>query len=161
MSAAKGRPPFRADHVGSLLRPAALRQAFRRHAAKEIGDAEFAELQDQCIRDVVAMHLYEQAIRFARENGFIHNEGIANEVAGKFYLDRGFETIAHTYFRNARYCYLRWGATGKVRQLDELYPSLREEEPMPGPTRTIGAPVFSASRARPIMYGVRRIFSFR
>src|SRR4051794_32909279 len=27
-----GRPPFRADHVGSLLRPAALREAFRRHA---------------------------------------------------------------------------------------------------------------------------------
>jgi 5-methyltetrahydropteroyltriglutamate--homocysteine methyltransferase len=56
MSAAtKGRPPFRADHVGSLLRPAALRQAFRRHAAREIGDAEFGKLQDQCIRDVLAM----------------------------------------------------------------------------------------------------------
>ncbi len=55
MSTAKGRPPFRADHVGSLLRPAALRQAFRRQAAKEIGDAEFCELQDQCIRDVIAM----------------------------------------------------------------------------------------------------------
>lgn len=51
----KGRPPFRADHVGSLLRPPALRQAFRRHAAKEIGDAEFDKLQDQCIRDVVAL----------------------------------------------------------------------------------------------------------
>src|SRR5262245_55853717 len=47
-----GRPPFRADHVGSLLRPAALRQAFRRHAAREISDAEFGKLQDQCIRDV-------------------------------------------------------------------------------------------------------------
>jgi len=55
----KGQPPFRADHVGSLLRPAALRQAFRRHAAREIGDAEFGKLQDQCIRDVVA--LQEQA----------------------------------------------------------------------------------------------------
>ena len=54
-AAAKGRPPFRADHVGSLLRPAALRQAFRQHAAKEIGDAEFGKLQDQCIRDVLAM----------------------------------------------------------------------------------------------------------
>ena len=51
----KGRPPFRADHVGSLLRPPALRQAFRRHAAKEIGDAEFDRLQDQCIRDVVRL----------------------------------------------------------------------------------------------------------
>jgi 5-methyltetrahydropteroyltriglutamate--homocysteine methyltransferase len=50
-----GRPPFRADHVGSLLRPQALRQAFRRHASDEIGDAEFVKLQDQCIRDVVAL----------------------------------------------------------------------------------------------------------
>jgi 5-methyltetrahydropteroyltriglutamate--homocysteine methyltransferase len=51
----EGRPPFRADHVGSLLRPQALRQAFRRHAGKEISDAEFAQLQDRCIRDVVAL----------------------------------------------------------------------------------------------------------
>lgn len=52
---AKGRPPFHADHVGSLLRPQALKQAFRRHAANEIGDAEFAKAMDQCIRDVVAL----------------------------------------------------------------------------------------------------------
>ena len=51
----KGRPPFRSDHVGSLLRPPALRQAFRRHAAGEIDDPEFDKLQDQCIRDVVAL----------------------------------------------------------------------------------------------------------
>ena len=51
----QGRPPFRADHIGSLLRPPALRQAFRHHAAKEIDDAEFSKLQDQCIRDVVAL----------------------------------------------------------------------------------------------------------
>jgi 5-methyltetrahydropteroyltriglutamate--homocysteine methyltransferase len=51
----KGRPPFRADHVGSLLRPPALKQAFRRHAAKEVSDAEFAAVTDRCIRDAVAM----------------------------------------------------------------------------------------------------------
>jgi methionine synthase II (cobalamin-independent) len=50
-----GRPPFRADHVGSLLRPPALRQAFRRSAAGEIGAREFSEIQDQCTRDVVAL----------------------------------------------------------------------------------------------------------
>ena len=55
--ASKGRPPFRADHVGSLLRPQALRQAFRLHATKELGAAEFTNLQDQCIRDVVALQL--------------------------------------------------------------------------------------------------------
>ena len=53
--AATGRPPFRADHIGSLLRPPALRQAFRQHAAGEIGDAEFERVQERCIRDVVAL----------------------------------------------------------------------------------------------------------
>jgi 5-methyltetrahydropteroyltriglutamate--homocysteine methyltransferase len=52
---APGRPLFRADHIGSLLRPPALRQAFRKHAAKEMDDTEFAQLQDQCIRDVVTL----------------------------------------------------------------------------------------------------------
>ena len=85
--------------------------------------------------------LYEQAIRSARENGFVHVEGVANEVAARFYVARGFEKIAHAYLREARYCYLRWGADGKVRQLDELYPHLREERPVAGPTSTIGAPV--------------------
>ena len=50
-----GRPPFRADHVGSLLRPRGLRHAFRRHASKEIDDGEFARILDQCIRDAVRM----------------------------------------------------------------------------------------------------------
>jgi len=53
MQIAKGRPPFRADHVGSLLRPAALRQAFRAYGAGQIDDPAFAKVQDACIRDVV------------------------------------------------------------------------------------------------------------
>lgn len=52
---AKGRPPFRADHIGSLLRPAALRQAFRDHGAGKISYAAFTQIQEQCIRDVVRM----------------------------------------------------------------------------------------------------------
>ena len=85
--------------------------------------------------------LYEQAIRSARANGFVHKEALANELAARFYAARGFEKIARVYLRDARYGYLRWGADGKVRQLDEMYPHLREEEPAPAPTSTIGAPV--------------------
>src|SRR4029450_2811047 len=48
-------PPFRAHPVGSLLRPQLLRQAFRRHAANEIGDDEFERIQDDCIRAAVRM----------------------------------------------------------------------------------------------------------
>jgi 5-methyltetrahydropteroyltriglutamate--homocysteine methyltransferase len=51
----RGRPPFRADHVGSLLRPDALRHAFRQFAAREIGEDAFGRIQDQCIRDVVEL----------------------------------------------------------------------------------------------------------
>src|SRR3972149_6058064 len=50
-----GRPPFRADHVGSLLPPAVLRQAFKDYFAKRIDDAHFAQIQDECIRDVVKL----------------------------------------------------------------------------------------------------------
>jgi 5-methyltetrahydropteroyltriglutamate--homocysteine methyltransferase len=52
---ADGCPPFRADHIGSLLRPQALRQAFRAHAAKQTSDAEFRAAQDTAIRDVVQL----------------------------------------------------------------------------------------------------------
>src|SRR5262249_9791303 len=77
----------------------------------------------------------------AHTNGFIHNEAVANELAARFYMGRGFEKIGQGYLRDARYGYLQWGAAGKVRQLDELYPGLREEETMPGPASTIGASV--------------------
>jgi 5-methyltetrahydropteroyltriglutamate--homocysteine methyltransferase len=50
-----GRPPFRADHIGSLLRPPVLRQAFRRRAAGEIDEGEFARVQDDAIRAAVRM----------------------------------------------------------------------------------------------------------
>ena len=86
--------------------------------------AEIARIQG---RDLDAERLYEDSLSFARENRFIHNEALANELAGKFYLGRGLRTIAYTYLTNARYCYLRWVALGKVRQIDQNYPGLTEE----------------------------------
>src|SRR6202011_1694232 len=86
--------------------------------------AEIARIEG---RDLDAERLYEKAIRSARENGFVHNEAIAHEVAARFYSARGFETIAHAYLRNARYCYLRWGAAGKVEQLDQRYQLIAQE----------------------------------
>src|SRR5688572_14854482 len=52
---ADGRPPFRADHIGSLLRPAALRKALREHAAKAISDQALRAAQDAAIRDVLKL----------------------------------------------------------------------------------------------------------
>jgi len=89
--------------------------------------AEIARLER---RDADAMRLYEQAVRSAHEHGFVQNEGLAYEVAARFYAARGVESIADAYIRNAKDCYFRWGADGKVRQLDRLYPHLiaTEEE---------------------------------
>jgi PAS domain S-box-containing protein len=90
--------------------------------------AKIARIQGRVLD---AEHLCELAIRSSHANGFVHNEALANEVAGRFYASRGFDKIAQTYLRDARSCYLRWGADGKVRQLDRLYPQIRTEEPRP------------------------------
>jgi PAS domain S-box-containing protein len=100
--------------------------------------AELARLEG---RELDAQRLYEAAIHSAREHGFVQNEGLAHELAANFYAARGFETIAHAYLRNARSCYLRWGADGKVRQLDHAHPHLRQQlAPQPS-TATIGTSV--------------------
>jgi PAS domain S-box-containing protein len=106
--------------------------------------AEVARLEH---RELDAEHCYEDAIRLSREHGFIEDEGLSHELAGRFYSGRGFETIAQTYFRNARYCYLRWGALGKVKQLDELHPLLSEGGPLRTGSGTIGASMESLDLA--------------
>ncbi|HYR50903.1 MAG TPA: AAA family ATPase, partial [Candidatus Eisenbacteria bacterium] len=98
--------------------------------------AEIARIEG---RDLDAMRLYERAIGSARANGFVHNEALANEIAARFYAARGFETNAHAYLRNAKSCYLRWGAEGKVRQLEETHPRLREDHAVASSTATFGA----------------------
>ncbi|MFC0400355.1 trifunctional serine/threonine-protein kinase/ATP-binding protein/sensor histidine kinase [Paraburkholderia rhizosphaerae] len=100
--------------------------------------AEVARIEGRALD---AMDLYEQAIRTARANGFVHNEALANEIAARFYAARGFQTTSRAYVKEARFSYIRWGADGKVRQLDALYPYLRTEETVLAPTRTVEASV--------------------
>ncbi|WP_234017138.1 AAA family ATPase [Nostoc sp. 'Lobaria pulmonaria (5183) cyanobiont'] len=69
-----------------------------------------------------AEEFYEQAIQGARENKYIQEEALAYELAAKHYLARGREKFAQTYMKEAHYCYERWGATAKVRDLETRYP---------------------------------------
>jgi PAS domain S-box-containing protein len=94
--------------------------------------AEVARIEN---RDLEAMRSYEQAIRLARENGFVQDEGIGNELAGRFCLKRGFEKFAHYYLRDARDCYRRWGALGKVKQLEQVYPEIAEQASVRSPPK--------------------------
>jgi predicted ATPase/signal transduction histidine kinase len=100
--------------------------------------AEIARLEG---RDRDAMMMYEQAIQSARKNGFVQNEALAHEIAAGFYAARGVESAVHTYLRSARHCYLRWGALGKVRQLEQVHPWLREESVPTVLNATIDVPV--------------------
>jgi PAS domain S-box-containing protein len=100
--------------------------------------AEIARVEG---RPLDAMDLYERAIEAARANGFVHNEAIACELAARFYSARGFEEIGHLYLGSARQAYLRWGADGKVRQLEELHPWLRPHERAGAAMETIETPV--------------------
>jgi PAS domain S-box-containing protein len=100
--------------------------------------AEIARIQG---RELDAERLYEQAIRSSNANGFVQNEALANELAARFYMARGFEKIAYAYLRDARHNYVRWGAAGKVRHLDELYPQFKADEQAAAPTSTIRTPI--------------------
>jgi predicted ATPase/signal transduction histidine kinase len=88
--------------------------------------AEIARIEG---RDMEAMRLYDQAIRSSQDNNYVHQEALAAEVASRFYRARGFDRIADAYLRDSCACYARWGAQGKVRQLEQRYPQLREASP--------------------------------
>lgn len=71
-----------------------------------------------------AHSLYDQAIEEARTHEYVQNEALANELAGRFYLEHNKEKLAQLYLREARYSYIKWGATAKVALLEAAYPEL-------------------------------------
>ncbi|UFW51988.1 MULTISPECIES: trifunctional serine/threonine-protein kinase/ATP-binding protein/sensor histidine kinase [Bradyrhizobium] len=107
------------------------------HCAALVG-AEIARLEG---RDSDAMRLYEHAVRSARTNGLAAEEGLAYELAANFYAARDYDAFANIYRWSARDAYARWGADGKVRQIDDVYPHLAENAPVLTATDTIGAPI--------------------
>jgi class 3 adenylate cyclase len=71
-----------------------------------------------------AMGFYDQAIKAARENGFIQDEALANELAAKFWVAKGKEEFAGLYLKKAHDGYLLAGARSKVEDLEAEYPQL-------------------------------------
>ncbi|MFN6538982.1 MAG: diguanylate cyclase domain-containing protein [Nostoc sp. EkiNYC01] len=79
-------------------------------------------------RDTQAVDYYDRAIAKAKENQYVHEEALANELAAKFYLRLGKETIARAYIVEAHCAYQRWGAIAKVKQLETQYPQFQSLE---------------------------------
>lgn len=69
-----------------------------------------------------AREYYDRAISLAQENEYVNEEALAYELAGKFYLYINQDHFVHYYFREAHYAFQKWGATAKVKQLEQKYP---------------------------------------
>ncbi len=87
----------------------------------DLVEAELARLRGDAPR---AARLYDQAIEEARAEGFIHEAALASELAASFHMANGSRHAAHAYLQNARYEYARWGATGKLEQLERAHPQV-------------------------------------
>jgi PAS domain S-box-containing protein len=123
--------PEQGQHLAALVSCHQQLESWTKHCPENFENrcalvgAEIARIEGRLLD---AERLYEQAIESAHANGFIHNEALANELAGRFFLVRGLSRIGLAQLREARACYLQWGAEGKVRQLDRLYPQLAAPE---------------------------------
>jgi len=120
-------PDQKAWHLEKLVSHQKQLEIWEEHCPANFEDratlvrAEMARIEG---RIVDAEELYEQAIRLARSNRFIHNEALSNELAGRFYMARGFQKIGAIYMRDACTHYESWGADAKATQLEQICPRI-------------------------------------
>jgi PAS domain S-box-containing protein len=95
--------------------------------------------------DLKAMKYYDLAINGARENGYVQEEALANELAAKFYISKERERAAAEYLKGALFCYRKWGADAKEKDMRKKYKNLlsspydeikTSKEPIPLPHET-------------------------
>jgi signal transduction histidine kinase len=75
-------------------------------------------------RDRMAIEYYERAIETARENEYLIEEALSNELAARYYYFAGSRRTARFYMAEASNLYKKWGALAKVDYLNETYPDL-------------------------------------
>ena len=75
-----------------------------------------------------AERLFQQAIKGAKENGYLQEEALANELAGSYYLERNKPNIGKIHIREAYNLYGQWGAIAKTEDLEDRYQFLREAD---------------------------------
>ncbi|MDM8515429.1 AAA family ATPase [Desulfobacterales bacterium HSG16] len=74
--------------------------------------------------DLKAMEYYDRAIELAKDNEYIQEQAMANELAAEFYFARGRDKFAEVYMREAFYLYEKWGAAAKLAAIDEKHPDI-------------------------------------
>ncbi|MBU3914860.1 sigma 54-interacting transcriptional regulator [bacterium] len=83
-----------------------------------------AELSRVLGQDEKALEHYNKSCELARENGYCHEEALANELTGKFWLKKEKLEFAGLFMQRALHCYALWGATSKINHLVERYSKL-------------------------------------
>ena len=86
-------------------------------------DAEWARVFGG---ETSAHQLYPKAIAAAAAEGWVGDQALGNELAGRLALSDGNATVARAYLSEARHLYERWGALAKVRAMDARYERLLE-----------------------------------
>lgn len=92
---------------------------------RQLLEAEEARLTSQTLN---AAELYDQAIKTAHDNGFLHDEALANEFAADFHDSRGRPMIAEAYRRQAHYRWRLWGASARAHVLEQRFPELAQDD---------------------------------
>src|SRR5918999_5947400 len=92
-------PPFRADHVGSLLRPQRLLQAREDHAAGKIDDDELRGIEDEAIREVVRMQ-EDVGLRSATDGEFRRASWHMDFIYQLGGIEQVEDETLHVSFRN-------------------------------------------------------------
>ncbi len=86
---------------------------------------------------LAAMEAYDRAIDLATQHHYRQEAALANELAAKFYLDRGQSKVAPVYLLEAHYTYQQWGAVAKVKDLEQRYPQLLSDRPTRSQSSTL------------------------
>jgi histidine kinase len=87
-----------------------------------LAQAEYARASN---KPQEALKHYDISISEARKNGFIHEEALAYELAGKFFKEDYKTSMWEFYLLHALNAYEKWGAKALVKDIIERYPSLR------------------------------------
>jgi diguanylate cyclase (GGDEF)-like protein len=83
-------------------------------------EAEIGIIHDEPLEKIAK--LFKMSIDSIGHNDFLQIKAFCNELQGKFWLEKGFETIGKAYIHEAYYLYKQWGAFRKVALMENLYP---------------------------------------
>ncbi len=83
-----------------------------------------AEKEGTYGKESLANACYEEAINLCQQNGFLHEEALANELFGKRWIKKRNKRIATIYLNNAYNLYNQWGAAAKASTLQKNFPDI-------------------------------------